>query len=154
MSSLYTLEIDPGITRYFPLNFFDIIVEEVISEESLTESFELSLSLISDEEIQKANSEYRNKNSPTDVLSFREEEAEIDFPNPSGATVLGDVLISKDTAKRQAKEKGHSYEYEIAFLFVHGILHLLDYDHERSEEEERVMFAKTDNIMSRIMERV
>jgi probable rRNA maturation factor len=87
----------------------------------------IELILTSDEEIEKLNVEFRSVDKATDVLSFPTEGF---FAAP-----LGSVVISIDTAKRQAEEFGHSIESEIAILFLHGVLHLLGYDHESDEGE-------------------
>jgi probable rRNA maturation factor len=90
---------------------------------------ELSVMLCDDVTIQGLNLEWRGKDAPTDVLSFPQEEA---FP---GAPVsLGDVVISLDTAAKQAGELGHSAEIEVQVLLAHGLLHLLGHDHEAPEE--------------------
>lgn len=149
-NSDFFIDIDEVSKSYFKDEFFDILLSAIIAEEKIEYDLELSLAIVSDDEIQKLNAAYRDKNKPTDVLSFREEEAEISFPEHSSKKNLGDVVISKDTALKQAEEKQHSFEYEVAFLFVHGVLHLLDYDHERSKEEEKIMFDKTDVIMETI----
>lgn len=98
---------------------------------------ELSLVLVDDQEIQRLNLEYRGIDAPTDVLSFAmletsEEEPEILGVEPG--LLLGDVVISLETAVRQALEYGHTLEREVCFLAVHGILHLLGYDHQHPEE--------------------
>jgi rRNA maturation RNase YbeY len=94
----------------------------------------LSLALVGDREIQELNARYRNKNEPTDVLSF-----------PSGGQfptvieILGDVVISVEQAKKQAKKRNRTLEEELETLLIHGILHLLGYDHERSRKEAKIM---------------
>ena len=98
---------------------------------------EVSLVLVDDQEIKRLNLEYRGIDAPTDVLSFAmletgEEEPEILGVEPG--LLLGDVVISLETAVRQAEEYGHTLEREICFLAVHGILHLLGYDHQHAEE--------------------
>lgn len=95
---------------------------------------ELSLALVGNREIRKLNSQYRNKNEPTDVLSFPLEE---EFPK--GKKLLGDVVISVEQAEKQAKEGMKTIEKEIEILLIHGILHLLGYDHEASPKEARQM---------------
>jgi len=95
---------------------------------------ELSVALITDREIEKLNRKYRNKPKPTDVLSF-----------PAGELLagrhplLGDVVISVERAEEQAKAGGWTLDEEINRLLIHGILHLLGYDHERSRKEALVM---------------
>jgi rRNA maturation RNase YbeY len=96
---------------------------------------ELSLLLVSDAEMRKLNRAWRGKDRPTDVLAFAQREG------PGGAPdgLLGDVVISVDTARRQAVERGHTLGVEAERLLVHGVLHLLGYDHERSPAEARRM---------------
>ena len=97
---------------------------------------ELSLVLSDDAFIQRLNRQHRGKDAPTDVLSFPMREGEgADEEDP----VLGDLVISVDTAARQAAELGHSLEAELRVLLVHGFLHLLGYDHEHDEDEAEEM---------------
>lgn len=98
-----------------------------------------------DEEIHALNREYRGKDRATDVLSFPMFEADEMIFSPAE---LGDIVISADTMATQAAEYGHSQSRELAFLFVHGLLHLLGYDHELGEEAEKAMFARQDEIMN------
>ena len=100
---------------------------------------ELSVALVSDAEIHALNRDYRGKDHPTDVLAFALREGEDAHLH---ADILGDVVISLDTAARQAAARGHSVAEEVRFLLAHGILHLLGYDHERSPADARRMFAK------------
>ena len=102
-----------------------------------------SLTLVSDEEIRALNSRYRKIDKVTDVLSFVMNEP--DYEDKS--VVLGDVIIALPTAVRQAKQFGHSLEREMTFLTVHGMLHLLGYDH-ISKPDEAIMFAKQKQILA------
>ena len=121
-------------------------------------SGEVALTFVDDEEIQALNKAYRDKDKPTDVLSFPQWEDnddemtivydEDDAPEED-AEMIGDIVISLQTAKRQAEEFGHSLEREVCFLFVHGFLHLLGYDHEEGDAEEAEMFAKQDQILQK-----
>jgi probable rRNA maturation factor len=95
---------------------------------------ELSIVLVSDAQIKRLNKLYRNKDKPTDVLSFPIGE------KVNGWLILGDIVISVDTAKRQAQELGYSLEEELKRLLVHGLVHLLGYDHELGGEEEKKFF--------------
>jgi Predicted metal-dependent hydrolase len=95
---------------------------------------ELSIVLVSDAQIKRLNKLYRNKDKPTDVLSFPIGEKVEDW------LILGDIVISVDTARRQAQELGHSLEEELKRLLVHGLVHLLGYDHELGGEEEKKFF--------------
>jgi probable rRNA maturation factor len=94
------------------------------------EADEMSIIFTSDEQIRMFNRKYRNIDRETDVLSFPLGER-----NLEGKINLGDIIISIDTAKRQAQELGHSVDDEIKILTVHGLLHLLDYDHETDDGE-------------------
>ena len=95
---------------------------------------ELSVALIGNSEMRKLNARYRKKNYPTDVLSF---PAAQDIP--AGIRLLGDVIISVDKAKEQAKVRHRKLDDEMATLLIHGVLHLLGYDHERSVKDARIM---------------
>ena len=101
---------------------------------------ELSLLLTDDAEIQSLNKTYRDLDKTTDVLSFPQDE---DAVNESGNALLGDVVISVETAARQAKEHHLSFNEELILLAIHGILHLLAYDHERSPQDASIMQDKT-----------
>lgn len=88
---------------------------------------EVQLGFVSDEEIRALNRDFRRRDRATDVLSFSALEGE---PLPGTEHFLGDIVVSLDTARRQAAEHGHSFDDEVAILVVHGLLHLLGYDHE------------------------
>jgi probable rRNA maturation factor len=109
---------------------------------------ELSLILTSDESIRALNREYRQKDKPTDVLSFSQiEERGKSPPDPTAVPnqrrmPLGDVVISIDTALAQSRQYGVTPESRLRTLLIHGFLHLLGYDHERSPAEARKMFAR------------
>lgn len=98
------------------------------------------LILVSLSRIHELNLAYRHLDRPTDVISFED---------PDGEGYLGDIFLSVEKACAQAKEYHHSREREFAFLLVHGLLHVHGYDH-RTPEEERVMFAKQDEILERL----
>lgn len=112
---------------------------------------ELSIALVDDREMQRLNREWRGKDRPTDVLSFPLREGDGEPPPVEGATrPLGDVVLSLPTAERQARERGHPVERELAELLVHGVLHLLGWDHERSPAEARRMFAKQREVLAAV----
>ena len=98
------------------------------------ESDELSILLTDDAFITTLNATHRGKDRPTDVLSFAQEEGE-SGPSEQEPALLGDVVISLDTAERQARARRHSLLDEVTFLLAHGILHLIGYDHQTDEEE-------------------
>lgn len=101
---------------------------------------ELSILLCDDATIQELNRSFRKKDRATDVLAFAMREGEGGALHPG---LLGDVVISIDTARRQAGERARSVSAEVTFLLAHGLLHLLGYDH-RTAEEDRVMRARGD----------
>lgn len=98
------------------------------------EKFELTVGLIGNAEMRRLNAKFRNKDYPTDVLSFPAEEN-----LPGDTLLLGDVIISLDKARQQAKEEHRPVREEIVTLLIHGVVHLLGYDHERSERDARIM---------------
>jgi probable rRNA maturation factor len=103
--------------------------------------------LTKDEHIRILNRDYRGADTPTDVLSFSLLEAEDVLPDGSG-NVLGDVVISVETARRQAEERGEAVEKEIDILLTHGVLHLLGYDHTDKSGEDR-MFARQAELLDK-----
>ncbi|WP_213422928.1 rRNA maturation RNase YbeY [Bhargavaea massiliensis] len=111
---------------------------------------EVSVTFMDDESIRAINRDYREKDRATDVISFALEETvegEMALSTPAGMPrILGDILISTETADRQAGEYGHSREREIGFLALHGFLHLLGYDHMNDEDEKR-MFGRQEEIL-------
>jgi probable rRNA maturation factor len=110
--------------------WFDIWLTTLSESLPRASSYELSLRFTSDREITIFNSQYRQKNQPTDVLAFAALESELISPSElTESLYLGDILISLDTASRQAREQHHSLVTEIAWLASHGLLHLLGWDH-------------------------
>ncbi len=125
-------------------------VERAVSETLIAhnlEDSEVSILLTDDPHMTQLNREYREIDAPTDVLAFAMQEGEDN--NLKNTHILGDVVISMETAERQAKEETHSLEEEVAFLTVHGVLHLLGYDHQ-SYNEACVMFEKQEIILQRL----
>ncbi|MBW4568076.1 MAG: rRNA maturation RNase YbeY [Tolypothrix carrinoi HA7290-LM1] len=114
------------------------ILQPDISQKSI---YEIGLRLTDDAEIQALNAQYRQQNKPTDVLSFATLEVFPQSQEISGAMplYLGDIVISVDTAKRQAQQQGHSLATELAWLAAHGLLHLLGWDHPDEETETRML---------------
>ncbi len=118
------------------------IAQQILKAESVTSPCEISIVLTDSETVQRLNRDYRGVDEPTDVLAFymlpqQESETPFVFP-PDGITRLGEVIISYPQAVEQAREQGHSVEEELALLIIHGMLHLLGYDHERPEEEAKM----------------
>ena len=118
------------------------IIRQVFRDEGIPSPYEVSLVVTDSETVQRLNRDYRGIDEPTDVLAFYmlpQKGADFSFAlPPDGVTRLGEVLISYPQALAQAKEQGHSLERELALLVIHGILHLLGYDHEEPEAEHKM----------------
>ena len=125
-------------------------VIQCLKEEGIDRGCVANILLADDEFIRQINKEQRNIDKPTDVLSFPmadmkngeilSDEGDVDMDE--GLLLLGDILVSVQTAHRQAIDYGHSFERELAFLTAHGAFHLLGYDHMTQEEEEIMMFKQ------------
>ena len=124
-----------GLARKVPVRGLGATARRILRLLELTDC-ELSVALVGDEEIRRLNADYRSRDEPTDVLSFPMEQ-----PPPSGPRLIGDVVISVEKAVRQARRRRRSLDDELEVLLIHGILHNLGYDHERSAEDERAMRA-------------
>ncbi|MFZ5596852.1 MAG: rRNA maturation RNase YbeY [Bacillota bacterium] len=119
---------------------------EVLRSEGRGDGVEVSVLLTGDDYIRELNRDYRGMDRATDVLSFSQHEGE-QMPDPGGEDLLGDVVISLQTARRQGEEFGHGLHREVSYLTAHGILHLLGYDHE-DEEGRAVMREKEEAVLS------
>lgn len=108
-----------------------------IDKKLLKKDGQIDLVLVGNKKIQALNKEYRRKNRPTDVISFAYLEV-TEFEKEHGEVIVGDIFISTDMAKKQAREKGHDLKKEMAVLFVHGLLHCFGFDHNTDEEEEEM----------------
>ena len=128
-------------------------VTETLKYEDFRYDAELSVTFTDNEGIRELNGEYRNIDRATDVLSFplyengEIDESEVIEGEPIG---LGDIVISLERAREQAESYGHSFERETAFLCVHSMLHLLGYDHETGEEDEKDMFARQEAVLAKM----
>ncbi|KMT21654.1 rRNA maturation RNase YbeY [Clostridium cylindrosporum] len=143
-------------------NNMESLIEKVIKESLLIEQFkldyEISVSLVDNEEIRDINREFRGIDRSTDVLSFpmieyngvyytsNYEFNKIDI-DPDGKITLGDIVLSLERAREQSLEYGHSFSREVAFLTVHSVLHLLGHDHE-VEDERKIMREKEEKILN------
>ncbi len=119
-----------------------------LAYEGFLRNTEVSVTFCDNEHIRSLNAEFRGKDSATDVLSFpiyEKGEAETTADEP---VTLGDIVISVERAREQAKELGHSFGREIAFLTIHSTLHLLGYDHERSEQDDEDMCRRQREIIA------
>jgi probable rRNA maturation factor len=111
---------------------------------------EMSLTFVDDDRIQEINKTYRDKDQPTDVISFAMEdevEGEVAIIGADLPRILGDIIISIPKAKEQAEEHGHSFRRELGFLALHGFLHLLGYDH-MTEADEKEMFGLQNELLN------
>ncbi|WP_366160423.1 rRNA maturation RNase YbeY [Bacillus infantis] len=125
------------------------LLDFAAEKENVEAGSELSVTFVTNDRIQEINREYRDKDKPTDVISFAMEElgeGETEIAGEGIPRVLGDIIISIQRTEEQAAEYGHSFERELGFLAVHGFLHLLGYDHE-TDEEEREMFGRQKDIL-------
>lgn len=140
----------------------DTVMKEVLDRENCPYEAQVNLLITDNEGIREYNKQYRDIDSPTDVLSFPMisfaseadfsivEEQEADYFDPeSGELILGDIIISADKVKEQAVKFGHSEKREFAFLVAHSLLHLCGYDH-ITEEEAKVMEQKQEEILNRL----
>ena len=124
---------------------FTAIIEQALKTLGIEDDVEVSCVLVDDERIHEINREYRHIDRSTDVISFAMEDNDQFYVEGMPRT-LGDIFISVDHAKKQAEEYGHSLRREMCFLFTHGILHLLGYDH-MTKEDEKIMFTKQKEIL-------
>ncbi|GIP51693.1 MULTISPECIES: rRNA maturation RNase YbeY [Paenibacillus] len=141
------------------IELLDKLLQKAGEVEGVTEG-EVALTFVSDEAIHELNRDYRGIDRPTDVLSFAmneslDEEMDIVYELEEGeelddmTDVLGDIIISVERAQAQAEDYGHSLTREIGFLFVHGFLHLLGYDHQ-DVASEKVMMGKQEAVLAQV----
>lgn len=132
--------------------YYDEILSSATSVLNLDRNYALSAIFVNDEEIHAINRDYRGIDRPTDVISFASMDDAEEFEWEMDEIELGDIFINVDAVKRQAVEYGHSELREASFLFTHGVLHLLGYDH-MEPEEEKEMFELQDRILDPIIAR-
>lgn len=131
--------------------------KNVLSRENVDFSAEIDITVVDADTIREMNAEYRSKDSVTDVLSFPmyefyngEPREELDEEPDTGCVMLGDMILCYTRACEQAKEFGHSAARECGYLTTHSMLHLLGYDHERNDEDTRLMRSKEEKYMNAI----
>ncbi|OKZ57409.1 MAG: rRNA maturation RNase YbeY [Clostridium sp. 26_21] len=131
------------------------VIEQCFKEEKIEESkLYISITLTTPQNIHKINKQYRNVDNETDVLSFpifekKELDEKIKTKKFEYEDILGDIVISIDRVKEQAKEYGHSFEREFAYMLVHGFYHLMGYDHIK-EEDKAIMRPKEEKVLKRL----
>ena len=138
------ISVEYNLNIHLKKSWLQKIVLKALEVEGIVASAEIGLVITDDKTIKKLNRTYRDADKTTDVLAFRmmpstsqnPEESFIDPPD--GIRHLGEVVISYTQASRQAQEQGHNVEQELALLVIHGVLHLLGYDHERPQENQKM----------------
>jgi probable rRNA maturation factor len=147
--------IEEGVEVETDPEWLQKVVEKTLQAENAPPSVEISLVITGQERIRELNRQYRGKDQPTDVLSFsmseqkEDEEPAAFIGPPDGLLHLGEVIISYPQAVIQAQERNHSIKKEMAILTVHGVLHILGYDHEQPDKEP-AMTAKEKSILDEI----
>lgn len=141
---------ETGVVQEEHIALVEKLLQHAAEAENIERDSEVSVTFVDNEAIHEINRQYRDKDQPTDVISFAMEElgeGEIQIIGEGLPRILGDIIISTDRTKEQAEEYGHSFERELGFLAVHGFLHLLGYDH-MTEQDEKEMFGKQDAILA------
>ncbi len=166
--NLQMLEIHNFTQNEIEEKFFQKIAKVVLKVAGVKEDAEISLAIVGDGRIRRLNKMYRGSNRVTDVLAFGDKTVlpylakafprlkkgeDINFIEaPDGIKRLGEVIICYPRAKKQAKRLGHSLEKELTILLIHGILHLLGYDHEQGGEEAEKMKKMEEKILAEIID--
>ncbi|WP_348710787.1 rRNA maturation RNase YbeY [Bacillus subtilis] len=149
MSLLIDIVDETGSVSEEILKEVENLLQFAAEREGVQDQAEVSVTIVSNDDIHQINKEYRGKDAPTDVISFaleEEGEGEVEIVGAEMPPVLGDIIISADRTREQAEEYNHSFKRELGFLAVHGFLHLLGYDHMTKEEEEE-MFTKQKELL-------
>ena len=123
------------------------VAAEVLAQEEVAEGTELSLIVTDDETVRELNRRFRGVDAPTDVLAFGAGTEERFVSAPESPSYLGDVVISYQRALAQAEELGHAVAEELKLLVIHGILHLLGYDHQEEADARKKMREKEDQVL-------
>jgi probable rRNA maturation factor len=140
---MITIETNPSIL--IETELVERAASAALEHQSVSGDYDLTIVLTDDEQLQDLNREFRDIDSPTDVLSFPASESDPE----TGARYLGDILISVQRAEEQAAAAGHPLEAEVQLLVVHGVLHLLGHDHGEEDEKARMWTAQSE-ILSRL----
>lgn len=147
------IQIDKNFQKYLRKEWLHRVVEHSLTTQDIGSEVELGLLITDDETVRKLNQEYRGVDEPTDVLSFalveRKPGSSPFITPPDGFLHLGEVVISYPQAVRQAEENKHRVEEEVALLVVHGVLHLLGYEHDEPARE-REMRALQERVLSKV----
>lgn len=122
------------------------IIKNIIQYLKVDEKTEISILFTDDKFIKSLNKKYRGINKSTDVLTFNLEEGDLKFPEVDKNKLLGDIVVSIETAQRQANNLNHNLEKELMILLIHGLLHLIGYDHEE-DRDNKIMQVKENEIL-------
>ena len=129
---------------------FNQVIKITLTKLNIEKDYDMSVSFVDDKQIRVINRDYRQIDKKTDVISFAMLDSQ-DFVNQDNSDLdLGDIFISVETASEQAKALNQSLNREILFLFIHGLLHLLGYDHQ-NEEDEKLMFQLQEEILDEVI---
>lgn len=140
---------ETGEVQEAHIELVEKLLQHAAQLEGIEPDSEVSVTFVDNEAIHEINKKYRDKDQPTDVISFAMEElgeGEVAIIAEGMPRILGDIIISTDRTREQAEEYGHTFERELGFLAVHGFLHLLGYDH-MNDEDEKKMFGRQDEIL-------
>jgi len=148
MAFLIEVQVARPFTAHVDAQQVQEVVREVLVQEGLSGEGELTVVITDDDRVRELNRRYRGVDSPTDVLAFGG-AAEGFVEAPGAIPYLGDVVISYPHVRAQAEEQGHSPDRELALLVIHGVLHLLGYDH-TTPEEEAIMWARQEAILKQV----
>lgn len=151
MEIIYTNQTETeGLEKWLP--DFEAIAEKTAKVLQLEDEYQLGVIAQTPEQIHEINRGYRNIDRPTDVISFALQDEPDSFMIPGEPIELGDIFINIQAVADQAEEYGHSEHREACFLFCHGLLHLLGYDH-MEPEDEKVMFGLQKEILDGLAEK-
>ncbi len=132
---------------------FKMIIAKTCEVLDCSDEFEMSVIFVDDDAIHEINRDYRGIDRPTDVISFAMNDSEDPYEiEDEEEEEIGDIFINIDAVERQARDYEHTLRREVCFLFTHGLLHLMGYDHMK-EEDEKVMFALQDQILDGLVEK-
>ena len=147
MVNEYDIVIEEGVACPISVEEIEADCNLVLSEEGVERPCTVSISIVSDAEIQQVNFEWREKNAPTDVISLEVERPDDPDLAPGEMCELGDIILAPNFIARQAKEYGTTEADEFRLMLVHAMLHLLGYDHIEDDEAE-VMEAREDTLVA------
>jgi probable rRNA maturation factor len=141
--------IEEGIEAEAGADWLQRVVDNSLLAENMPPHVEISLVVTGQERMQELNRQYRGQDRPTDVLSFAMSESSEDEPAafigpPDGLLHLGEIIVSYPQSVIQAQEHGHSIKKEMAILIIHGVLHILGYDHEKPDMEAKMLAREKD----------